>query len=100
VRNKTYPGTLAGRLSGIVPDGDVLPKKIDPYGKLDSSAYEHLVRSVVDYAIYMVDLEGRVSSWNAGAERIKGYREDEIIGEHVSRFYTAEDRKRACPHAL
>jgi PAS domain S-box-containing protein len=74
-----------------------LPKKIDPYGELDSATYEQLVRSVVDYAIYMIDLEGRVSSWNAGAERIKGYSPSEIIGEHFSCFYTAEDQEAGVP---
>jgi PAS domain S-box-containing protein len=52
-----------------------------------------LVQGVTDYAIYMLDTQGRVSSWNAGAQRIKGYAPDEIIGEHFSRFYTDEDRK-------
>lgn len=56
-----------------------------------------LVQSVTDYAIYMLDCEGRVSSWNAGAERFKGYVADEIIGEHFSRFYTAEDREANVP---
>jgi PAS domain S-box-containing protein len=51
-----------------------------------------LVQSVTDYAIYMIDPAGRISSWNLGAQRIKGYRPDEIIGEHFSRFYTEEDR--------
>src|SRR5262249_17716246 len=50
-----------------------------------------MVESVVDYAIYVLDAQGRVASWNAGAERIKGYRADEIIGQHFSRFYTPED---------
>jgi PAS domain S-box-containing protein len=50
-----------------------------------------LVQGVTDYAIYMLDPEGRVTNWNAGAERIKGYSPDEIIGEHFSRFYTPED---------
>ncbi|MFL6728420.1 MAG: ATP-binding protein, partial [Sphingomicrobium sp.] len=50
-----------------------------------------LVQGVTDYAIYMLDPEGRVTNWNAGAERIKGYFPDEIIGEHFSRFYTPED---------
>ena len=56
-----------------------------------------LVQGVTDYAIYMLDPEGRVSSWNAGAERFKGYRADEIIGEHFSRFYPAEDRAAGMP---
>src|SRR3990167_9415704 len=51
-----------------------------------------LVQGVTDYAIYMLDGEGHVSSWNAGAERIKGYRPDEIIGRHFSAFYEEADR--------
>ncbi|HJT42536.1 MAG TPA: PAS domain S-box protein [Rhizomicrobium sp.] len=56
-----------------------------------------LVQGVTDYAIYMLDPEGLVSSWNAGAERIKGYSSDEIIGKHFSQFYTPEDRELARP---
>ena len=65
--------------------------------KLDEGSYERLVQSVVDYAIYMLDPQGRIVSWNAGAERIKGYSAAEIIGEHFSRFYPAEDREAAIP---
>jgi PAS domain S-box-containing protein len=50
-----------------------------------------LVEGVVDYAIFMLDPQGIVTSWNAGAQRIKGYRADEIVGKHFSRFYTEED---------
>jgi PAS domain S-box-containing protein len=50
-----------------------------------------MIASVSDYAIFMLDPEGRVASWNPGAHRIKGYRADEIIGDHFSRFYPAED---------
>jgi PAS domain S-box-containing protein len=49
-----------------------------------------LVDSTVDYAIFVLDPEGRVASWNTGAERIKGYKADEIIGRHFSTFYTPE----------
>jgi PAS domain S-box-containing protein len=56
-----------------------------------------LVQSVTDYALYMLDLDGRVSSWNAGAERIKGYTRDEILGHHFSRFYTEEEREAGVP---
>jgi PAS domain S-box-containing protein len=56
-----------------------------------------LVQSVTDYAIYMLDPDGRVSSWNPGAERLKGYLADEIIGEHFSRFYTEEDKQAGIP---
>ncbi|HWF00518.1 MAG TPA: PAS domain S-box protein [Caulobacteraceae bacterium] len=56
-----------------------------------------LVQGVTDYAIYMLDPSGRVASWNAGAQRIKGYAPHEIIGEHFSRFYTDEDRAAGWP---
>lgn len=74
-----------------------MPTKIDPGGALGAEAYEHLVQSVVDYAIYMLDLSGHVSSWNPGAERAKGYSAGEIIGEHFSRFYTPEDLAAGVP---
>jgi PAS domain S-box-containing protein len=62
-----------------------------------ASRFELLVQSVTDYAIYMLDPEGRVTSWNAGARRFKGYDADEIIGEHFSRFYTPEEREKEIP---
>ena len=62
-----------------------------------TNAYELLIQAVVDYAIYMLDVEGRVASWNPGAERIKGYTAAEIIGQHFSRFYTEEERAAGMP---
>ena len=56
-----------------------------------------LVESVVDYAIFMLDVEGRVATWNPGAEKIKGYSASEIIGEHFSRFYPPEALERGWP---
>jgi len=56
-----------------------------------------LVQGVTDYAIYMLDPEGRITNWNLGGERIKGYRADEVIGRHVSMFYTPEDRAAGRP---
>jgi PAS domain S-box-containing protein len=56
-----------------------------------------LVQGVTDYAIYMLDPEGCVTNWNSGAQRIKGYTEDEIVGQHFSTFYTAEDRAAGLP---
>ncbi|HET7670202.1 MAG TPA: PAS domain S-box protein [Burkholderiales bacterium] len=56
-----------------------------------------LIESVRDYAIFMLDTQGRVASWNAGAERINGYRAEEIIGEHFRAFYTEESRRRGWP---
>jgi PAS domain S-box-containing protein len=59
--------------------------------------FRMLVQGVTDYAIYMLDTDGRVTNWNAGAQAIKGYSADEIVGQHFSRFYTAEDREREEP---
>ena len=59
-----------------------------------------LVEGVTDYAIYMLDPEGKVVNWNAGAERIKGYRPEEIIGRHFSLFYTEEDRRNGIPQKV
>ena len=56
-----------------------------------------LVQGVTDYAIFMLDPEGMVSSWNAGARHIKGYNAEEIIGQHFSRFYTPADREAGEP---
>lgn len=56
-----------------------------------------LVSGITDYAIYLLSPEGIVSSWNAGAERFKGYAANEIIGQHFSRFYSAEDRANGIP---
>jgi PAS domain S-box-containing protein len=53
--------------------------------------YRLLVQSVRDYAIFMLDPDGHIISWNTGAERIKGYREEEILGQHFSVFYPPED---------
>jgi len=57
-----------------------------------SEHFRMLVEGVLDYAIFMLDADGRVTTWNAGAERIKGYGADEIVGAHFSRFYTDEQR--------
>ncbi|HEU4577929.1 MAG TPA: PAS domain S-box protein [Polyangiaceae bacterium] len=59
-----------------------------------------LVESVKDYAIFMLDRDGNVATWNTGAALIKGYAEDEILGEHFSVFYTPEDRAAHKPEQL
>jgi PAS domain S-box-containing protein len=74
-----------------------LQNKFKAGKRIDGSAYEQLVQSVIDYAIYILDLEGRIASWNAGAERIKGYSSEDIIGEHFSRFYIPEERDAGLP---
>ncbi|WP_413777287.1 PAS domain S-box protein [Sphingomonas sp. S2-65] len=66
-------------------------------GESGTNRFELLVQSVTDYAIYMLDPTGEVVSWNAGAERFKGYAADEIIGQNFSRFYTQEDRATGLP---
>jgi PAS domain S-box-containing protein len=67
---------------------------------MPASRYEQLVQSVVDYAIYMLDPTGHVVSWNAGAQRIKGYRAEEVIGQHFSLFFTPHDCAEGCPERL
>ncbi|MBB4864769.1 PAS domain S-box-containing protein [Pseudomonas nitritireducens] len=68
---------------------------------VEDARYRLLVEAVTDYAIYMLDPDGRVSSWSSGAQRLKGYAADEILGQHFSRFYTPADREAGLPeHAL
>lgn len=95
--------TPAGRLVGFAKITRDLTEK--RHAEMDIKRSEEqfrlLVQSVTDYAIYMLDAQGHVTSWNQGAQRIKGYAPEEIIGQHFSRFYTKEDRARGEPeHAL
>jgi PAS domain S-box-containing protein len=68
---------------------------------LNSLPAEHrfqlLLNAIKDYAIYLLDEHGRVTSWNTGAERLKGYAAEEIVGQHFSRFYTPEDVATGLP---
>jgi PAS domain S-box-containing protein len=59
--------------------------------------FELLVQGVTDYAIYMLTPQGEIASWNAGAERIKGYATDEVLGQRFGMFFTAEDRASGKP---
>jgi PAS domain S-box-containing protein len=59
--------------------------------------FRRMVDAVVDYAIFQLDTTGVIRTWNSGAERIKGYRADEVIGRHFSCFYTEEDREAGVP---
>jgi formate hydrogenlyase transcriptional activator len=72
-------------------------KEADDALRLSEERFRSLVEGVKDYAIFMLDPEGRVASWSPGAERIKGYRAEEIVGQHFSRFYTPEDVERSKP---
>jgi PAS domain S-box-containing protein len=64
---------------------------------IEAERFRHFIVSVTDYAIYTLSPEGVVVTWNAGAERFKGYREEEIVGTHFSVFYTEEERARGRP---
>lgn len=70
-----------------------------PTGDLgdESQQFGLLVNSVTDYAIYMLDPQGVIRTWNPGGERIKGYRRDEVVGTNYSRFYTPEDVAAGVP---
>lgn len=63
----------------------------------DEGRYRLLIEAIRDYAIYMLDAKGIVSSWNPGAQRFKGYTAQEIIGTHFSKFYTDEDQAAGFP---
>jgi PAS domain S-box-containing protein len=78
--------TRAGTMTGVLPD----------------HLFRLLVESVRDYAIFLLDREGHVTSWNAGAARLKGWSADEIIGKHFSTFYPDPQAARAaiCPAEL
>jgi PAS domain S-box-containing protein len=72
-------------------------KRQDDALRASEEQFRLLVKSVTDYALYMLDPEGHVASWNAGAHRIKGYQEPEILGRHFSDFYTEEERLNGEP---
>jgi PAS domain S-box-containing protein len=65
--------------------------------KQNEGQFQLLVQAVTDYAIYFLDPEGFIVTWNLGAERAKGYSEAEILGQHFSRFFTEEDRTAGLP---
>ena len=65
--------------------------------RLSEERFRLLVQGVSDYAIYMLDPVGTIISWNAGAERFKGYKTDEILGQNFARFYSEEDRMAGVP---
>jgi PAS domain S-box-containing protein len=65
--------------------------------RVSEERFRMMVEGVRDYAIFLLDPSGRVATWNAGAQRIKGYNADEIIGRHFSEFYPAEARERNWP---
>ena len=78
----------------MINDEDAIEPSGDPGGTVDegNGLYRLLVESVRDYGIFLLDTEGHVASWNEGAQRIKGYSAEDIIGRHFSTFYPEEDK--------
>ncbi len=76
------------------------PERYDKKPDLPRVQYDKMVEEVEDYAIFMLDREGTIMTWNEGAERIKGYKTDEIIGRNFRVFYPSEDQKKRIPEKL
>ena len=69
-------------------------------GRPKNPSFEQLVEAVGDFAIYMLDPEGRVVTWSAAAERINGWRREEVEGRSFSRFFTSEDQRAGLPETI
>ncbi len=76
---------------------EVAPQRAGPVDRAAAEEFQLLVDGVKDYAIFRLDRDGHVMSWNAGAERIKQYRADEVLGKHFSVFYEPEERAGGLP---
>jgi len=93
-------GTLAGYNCIFIarsPVNAAPPAAATPAIDASSERFARIVQDIQDYAIFMLDREGHIRSWNAGAQYIKGYQPDEIIGRHFSTFYTDEDNAAGKP---
>lgn len=84
-------------MSAPEPGGSRLAREAFGRSSVDAETLRLLIDSVVDYAIFILDPQGRVASWNAGAERIKGYRAEEILGRHFSVFYPEDVARSGWP---
>jgi PAS domain S-box-containing protein len=98
-------GTLLGMLVVVIAARSVLAESTRRQGSTDvlqesEEKYRMLLDGVQDYAIFMLDPEGKVASWSASAERMKGYSAKEIIGQNFSRFFRARDIQRGRPEEL
>lgn len=62
--------------------------------------HKKMIAEIQDYAIVLLDMDGTILSWNVGAEKIKGYKEEEIIGQHIRIFYIPQDREAGLPEQL
>jgi len=103
-------GTARQHLEALAEDGDIQSRRVDDQRRVwwltpasgtdqpsDSPELGAFIEAVDDYAIFRLDPDGVVRSWNEGAARIKGYPEEEIVGEHFSTFYTDEDVEEGVP---
>src|SRR5437879_175127 len=88
-----------GRIIGylLIGTDNTARKQVEEKLRWTEEGFRLMVESVTDCAIVMLDSGGRVASWNTGAERIKGYRAEEIVGQHFSRFYPARDIESGVP---
>jgi len=94
----SHPIVYSDKNARLVVATDITTrKKAEDALRQSEERFRLLVSEVTDYAILILDPQGRIASWNAGAERIKGYQAQEIIGQHFSRFYPAEDVERGKP---
>ena len=94
----SHPLLYGGKRARLVVATDVTKRrKAEKELRLMEDRFRLMISAVKEYAILMLDPEGCVISWNAGAERIKGYREEEIVGQHFSIFYPAEDVEAGKP---
>jgi len=86
------PAAVRAKVAGLA---DLFREK--EQARREADQFRLLVQGTTDYAIFMLDPEGRVATWNAGAERIKGYTAEEIVGRHFTQFYPAEAVERGWP---
>src|SRR5215208_6998763 len=83
---------------GRAHDDETLQRRLEAALQKSEERFRRLVEAAKDYAIFMTDADGRVSTWNDGAQRLFGYGEGEILGEDGSVLFTPEDRETTPPH--
>ena len=90
-------GEAINKMIGSLKNSSYLQKRIEENLRRSNEQFSTMVDAVKDYAIFSIDLEGYVKSWNSGAEHIKGYAANEVIGRHFSLFYTKDDQNSGLP---
>ncbi len=96
-RNEPGPGGGGGDGIGSTGDNGNTGDNVNTAAASGETQFRVLVQNVFDYAIFMLDPDGRVTTWNEGAARVKGYTADEIVGTHFSIFFTPEDQAAGKP---